>query len=554
MNTRSIAPIALTALALALTACGTLNTEITKEHTTTTDKVAVQQAKQDKPVPIVTRTTTAWLMGSTVPVAPPPSPLLARRITYNPRQSVTLVDVATFLTQNAGMTVDATEMTTSPSLVQSNAAITSPVVGAPIVPALTGTVNMAPVSTAARPGATNLSAAATHTFVIDYDGEVSGLLDIVAGKVAAWWKLSSDGRGVVFYKTETKTFYLPALAKKVKGNGQIAANSTTSSGGGSASGGVNNGSTIGASTTADYADDVWGDLEKTAQTVAIGATVAVSSSLGSVTVTGTPTQVRNVEEWVRGVSDNLSQSVAITVDVYTVKGNAEDNYSWDPTVLFSSLTSKYGFKLTAPDAPSVVSGTNPMSLTANVLSNTGHLGQFNGSTLTMNALSSNGRVVQTMHQTVTTLNGRPVPLQVANVQGYLAEETPSASVAVGATPLPPTLTPGTLTTGFTAIFTPRLVNGKVLLAMDITNSNNNGFGVIGTATSFIQTVNYDIGTFQQSASLTPGDSLLLTGVQQFTGQSKRNGVGLPENHLLGGGFDDTTGKQMTAIVVTAKVL
>jgi type IVB pilus formation R64 PilN family outer membrane protein len=557
MNTRNIAPLALTALALALSACGTINTEIAHEHVAAGDKVAALQAKQDKPTPIVTRTTTAWLMGSTVPVAPAPSPLLTRRITYNPRQSVTLIDIATFLIQNTGMPVDTTEITTPstvPNLQQPGAVGTAP--AAPIVPALTGTVNLSPVNQAARASEGRPSTAATQAFAVDYDGQVSGLLDIAAGKVGAWWKLSSDGRGVVFFKTETKTFYLPALPKKVRGSSAIAAQSTTSNGGGSSTaGGANNSNQIGASTTSEYTDDVWGDLEKTAQTVAAGAIVSVASSLDSVTVTGTPSQVRNVEEWIKGVSDNLSQQIGITVDVYTVKGNAEDNYSWDPTVVFSALSAKYGFKLTAPDAPAVLSGMSPMNLTASVLSSaTGRAAQWSGSDFAMNALSTNGQVVQTMHQTVITLNGRPAPLQIANVQGYLAAETPSASVAVGATPLPPTLTPGSLTTGFTANFTPRLVNGKVLLAIDITNSNNNGFGVAGTSTSFIQTPNYDLGTFQQSASLTPGQSLLLTGVSKYDGQSKRSGVGLPENHLLGGGLDDSSAKQMTAIVVTAKVL
>jgi type IVB pilus formation R64 PilN family outer membrane protein len=487
-------------------------------------------------------------MGSAVPVAAAPSPSLARRITYKPRQSVSLNDVTTFITQTLGLTVDTSEVQSTPAL----PATAGAQAGSPVVPALTATGGApAPRLTAASSGLT-----------IDYDGELTGLLDILASKTASWWKLSADGRGVVFYRTETRTFYLPALPNKTRGSSQIAANSTSSNGSGSGSsggsssgGGANNASLIGASTTTDFEVDMWGDLERTAKTVGGGAQVAVSPSLGSVTVTGNPTQVRAVEEWAKGVADNLSQQVAITVDVYVLKGDAEDNYGWNPSVLFSSLSGRYGLTLTSPDVPAVVSGTSPLNLTASVLSTaTGRLSQFAGSEFTLNALSTKGKVVQTMHQTVVTLNGRPVPLQVADVKGYLAAQTPSASVALGATPLPPTLTPGTLTTGFTAVFTPKLVNGRVLLAMDITHSNDNGFGKAGTDESFIQTPNYSLGTFQQSASLNPGDSLLLTGVQKYSGQSKRSGVGSPDVFVAGGGIDDTSDRLLTAIVVTAKVL
>lgn len=547
-------------VATTLTAgCGSIKQDVDSLHAKAEKDVTEHQAKQERAAPIGSRTTSAWLMGAVVPVVAPPSPVLSRRITYNPRQLVLVSDVAAFVTQNMGLSVETSEVF-APAAGVGSGQIGS--AGSPAVPALTGaslgTVSITSAGGSNRVGGNSGIGSANAHFAVDYDGPLSGLLDICAGKLGVWWKYV-EGRGVVFYRTETKTFYLPALPNKTKGSSQIAANSTTSNGGGSggstSSSGANNSSLIGASTTTDFSVDIWGDLDKTAQTVAAGATVAVNASMGSVTVTGTPTQVRNVEEWVKSVADNLSQQVAITVDVYVLKGNAEDNYNWNPSVVFSSLSGKYGLKLTSPDAPAVISGNNPLNLTASILQTaTGRLAQYSGSAFAVKALSTKGEVVQTMHQTVVTLNGRPAPLQIADVQGYLAASTPSASVAVGATPLPPSLTPGTLTTGFTATFIPKVVNGKVLLSMDITNSSNNGFGQAGTATSFIQTPNYSLGTFQQSASLTPGAALLLTGLQQQTGQSKRSGTGAPDVHILGGGLDDSTGKLLTAIVVTAKVL
>lgn len=393
---------------------------------------------------------------------------------------------------------------------------------------------------------------------ISYEGPLSGLLDVAANKAGVWWKFS-DGR-ISFYRTETKTFYLPAIARKSSGNSSISASSGTGGSGGASSGGAPSGggsgsSSGGATSNSDYMVDVWGDLEKTAKTVGAGAQVVANASVGSLTVTGTPSQVRNVEEWVKGLSDNLSQQVAITVHVYRIKVSNEDNYAWNPSVVFNSLSAKYGFKLSGPQVPAVLSGMTPLNLAVSVLQTaTGAAAQYSGSQLAFQALSTLGRVTETVQQTVVTLNGQPAPIQVANQMSYLASTTPGASTAIGAAPVPPTLTPGTITTGFTAMFLPRIVNGKILLSMNLTSSSLIGLGTVGSGGSSIQTPNVDISTFQQSVSLTPGDALLLTGLQQDNGKSSHSGVGSSSNYALGGGIDDNTGKQLIAIVITAKVL
>jgi type IVB pilus formation R64 PilN family outer membrane protein len=552
---------ALTACAVfgatALTGCSTVKEDIETLKNSTNQRIA--QVTDNQPVsrPVVTRTAAAWIMGDVVAVKPPEPKFLSRKVTYIPPQLVTLTDVASYLSQQLQITIDTSEvMNGVVGTAVSSGMGAMPGSSAPVVPGLSGMPMAQPMgggmaNTAAMAQGVNLA------FAIDYQGPVSGLLDIVASKIGVWWKPSGENRAV-FYRTETQTFYLPALPNSSKGGSAISSNASTSASGGGgggtqAAGGI--AAAGNANTGTEYNVDVWVDLEKTAQTVAGTAKTAVNRSAGSVTVTGTPTQVRNVEQWVKSLSDNMSQQVSITLDIFTVNVKAEDSYSWNPAMVFNSLSGKYGFTLSGPDAPSISSGVNPMSLSASILSSaTGKLGQYSGSEFALQALSSLGDVASVMHKTVVTLNGQPAPIQMADIEGYLASSTPSASVAVGATPLPPTLTPGTLTTGFTATFIPKIVNGKIFMSMDMTNSTNNGFGKQGTTTSFIQTPNYSQNTFQQSFRLTPGDSLLLTSTQQLSGKSNRNGVGSPNNFVLGGGVADSTNKLLTAIVVSAKVL
>lgn len=557
---RHSAPLAVTTLlsVIVLAGCSNLDKDVSTLKSNATTRIQEEQQNGAKPVEVVTRTQAAWILGESVPVLAPPPAILSRRVTYNPRQQVTLTDVAAYISQALALSIDTSEvMNATPPGVSTGMGMglmPSPPPSIPTtVPALSGAPGISPMGPAMGMPGNNTTAqqGAARYFSVDYDGKLSGLLDIAASKAGVWWKFV-EGRGILFYRSETKTFYLPALPNKSKGSGSINANSTDSSGSGGSGGGASGGPSVGSSggsISTEYSVDIWGDLDKTAQTVAAGARVAVNPSVGSVTVTGTPTQVRYVEDWVKSLSDNLSQQVSITVDIYSVRVNSEDNFSWDPGAVFKLAAGKWGMSLSGPQAPAITSGVKPLNLTASILS-----GATSGSQFTLNALSSLGDVVQVMHRSVVTLNGRPAPIQMANVEGYLAASTPSASVAVGATPLPPTLTPGALTTGFTANFIPKIANGKIFLAMDLTDSTNNGFGTVVSGGALIQTPNYSQNTFQQSAMLTPGASLLLTGIQQHVGKSSRNGVGTPNQHILGGGRDDSTGKQLTAIVITAKVL
>lgn len=539
-----------------LAGCGTVRNEVIALKSQASDKIAEENDKQAQPVPVVTRTKAAWLLGQAVPVVAASPAFLSTQIDYAPRQLVTLTDVVTHISSKLGISIDISEVWTGASGMLGASAGNV----APRVPSLSGTT----LSASGAPAAATPSSAVggnmgSQYFLIDYGGKLSGLLDIVASKAGVWWK-PVESRKIVFYKTETKTFYIPAQPTKYKGGGLINTNSSSSGNGttgnsssGNSSGGIS--STGGSNTSTEYDVDMWRDLDNTAKIVASGGLTATNPSVRSITVTGTPTQVRNVEDWVKDLTQNLSQQVSITLDVYTVKVKAQDAYNWNPNVVFKSLSGKFGVNLSGPQAPALTSGANPLSLTASILDTaTGGLGQYGGSSFAYQALSTLGDVAQVMHQTGVALNNQPMSMQLAGVEGYLASSTPSASVAVGTIPQPPSLTPASLTTGFTATFTPQINNGKIFLSLDMTSSNNNGFGKVGTETSFIQTPNYDQNKFQQSAMLTPGASLMLTGIQQHNGKSNRNGVGTPNNYVLGGGLDDSTSKQFTAIVITAKVL
>jgi len=532
--------------ALLLTSCATTKQAAGLKRNALGD-IESAEAKAAQTAPVVTSTQSAYLLGAQVQVAPPPSPVLGRHVTYHSTKPVSLADVAAWIRQETGLVVDTIDAQQSSSTASQANAPTGPV--PTVMPPL-------PATMGGSGSPTTVSSNPARSLTINYEGPLSGLLDVAANQSGMWWKMT-DGR-LVFRATETKTFYLPAIARASTGNSQISA-TTGNTGSSSTSGTGSTGSMTssgGATSTSTYTVDVWADLEKTAKSISGGAQIVVNASVGSISVTGTPAQVRSVEEWTQSLADNLSQQVAITIHVYNVKVTNEDNYSWNPSVIFNDLAPKYGFTLAGPDVPATVSNTNPLNFTASVLENaTGRAAKWSGSQVAVAALSSLGEVTETLRQTVVTLNGQPAPIQVANQLGYLASTTaPVTYTGTGGATVPPSLTPGTLTTGFTAMFLPRIVGGKIMLAMNLTSSTLNSMGSVESGGSSIQTPNVDVSTFQQAVSLTPGDSVLLTGFTKDNGNTSQNGVGTPSFWGLGGGIDSTAGKQMIAIVITAKVV
>jgi type IVB pilus formation R64 PilN family outer membrane protein len=385
-----------------------------------------------------------------------------------------------------------------------------------------------------------------------YSGPLSGLLDTVTSKAGLSWRFS-DG-AITLYRFETKTFDIPALAWKTDGENQIAANvgaaSSQSASGGSAGGGT---TSVGATTiTTSSTADVWSDLIDTAKAIASGAQVTASRSTGTITVTGTPDQVKQVSDWVQSIVPVLSRQVALTIQVYAVHIDKEQNYGFTPTIQFENEAKTLGATLTGAPAPTVTGATQPMSFGASILSTaTGALGQWSGSQVAVQALATIGNVDQIFSRDLVTLNGQEAPIQVAQQIGYLQSSSTTATTNAGTTS---TLTPGTITAGFTGSITPRVVGGKIFLGMNITISSLDSLQTITSGGSSIQLPTTDDSVIQQSAELQSGSTLMITGFQQDQGKVTHNGVGSPYLPIFGGGADATINKVLIAIVVTARTL
>lgn len=415
-----------------------------------------------------------------------------------------------------------------------------------------------------------------------YSGTFKGFLDWAAAQMDVYWKYSDDK--IVFFRTETKTFTLPNIPIVSEMDSGISTNSqgggigagsaapggmggagqsiSSGSGGiGVGAGAMGAGSMAGAGTsmsgggyttmTTSSKVDYWEAVEKTAKSVAgAGANVVVDKSFGTVTVTGTPMQISQVSQWIKGMTQVLSKQVGIEVKIYNVQRVTNDNYGFNPTLGMSLSAKNLGLSLQSAGAPTITSGSSPMQFGATILS-----GPAQGSNIAVQALSTLGHVSQSFARSGVTMNGQMLALQSANIQNYLASSQTTTVVNAGTTT---SLTPGSLVTGFTGAFLPKVSNGEIFIDFNLTISNLISLTTFSTGTganqSSIQIPQIASTTLQQVVGLKPGQSLVLTGFRAKEAQTSNNGTITPDNYALGGGVNSQDNDNILAVVITAKLL
>lgn len=539
---------------LALGGCATQSMQAA-EHGVMRAKKQAEQASLPPTQPVIKVVDTPWLMGARVEPKHNRPAFLGRDVTLMTQDKMTLQQIASQIATVTGINVQVDPSVYVP--------LTGPMGGGPTIvgmpPGQPGQPGMG------MPGGTSngssITTAASARMAVNYTGPLSGLLDQVDSGLGVYHRVREDG-SILFFSTETKSFSIPALNWATSNKGQItSASSTGSSGGGGAPGGASGGAistngtgqiTVSNETTVD----VWKSLQTTAQSVAgAGAQVVADSSNGMLIVTGTPPQMARVSSWVRELSQSLQRQVAIDVKVYSINLNREDNFGFNPTVVFNDLGQRYGFNVSGAPAPATSSGTTPFSFGANVLTPTGTTpGQgFYGSNAVIQALSTLGRTSLVISRSAVTLNGQAAPIQQALQTGYLASSSTTPSTTAGVAPTT-TLTPGSITTGFTAVVLPRVADGRIILGMNMTLSSLLGLNPHPSNGSMIQTPTVTLSTAEQSVALKPGQTLMLTGLQQAGNFTSDNGVGDPSFKALGGGRDTQRGDQMLVILVTARLI
>lgn len=485
---------------------------------------------------LVRRSTKVWVPISKVksPMDPVAAAALGRDIAVN-RRFTGLSELAAYITQLTGVPVNVasaavkTSVETMISVGAETAASTTGAAGAPMP---------APLPMPGMPGSAGTpTTPAAQVATMVYTGKVSGFLDLAAARYGVNWEWSNNG--LYIFKTKSQTFRLAALpgdtslASKV---GTQSNNATGSTQGSQASGSSNSEMRAGV----EFAGlSIWKGIEDSITTMLSPAgKLVVTAATGTITVEDTPMVLERVGKFIEDQNKALSRQVVINVRVLAVDMSQSEQYGVNWDLVYQNLNR--GVSLTLANAVDPVVGGSNLAL--QVLSGS----MFNGSSAMIEALSKQGRVSQVTSASLVTINNQPAPIQVGRQTAYLASST--TTIGTGGAGNTVTLQPGQVTTGFSMNMLPHILDDKRLMLQysgDISTLTN--LATVNSGGSSIQTPEIDTRNFLQRTFLNSGETLVVTGFEQFAMNGDTQGVGHAENVGLGGRL--TTSKSRTVLVV-----
>ncbi|MDK9702354.1 MAG: PilN family type IVB pilus formation outer membrane protein [Sulfuritalea sp.] len=446
-----------------------------------------------------------------------------------------------------------TQLTGIPVIVSPDASITSAA-----LPGATSTTTGAPGATPGPAGmpsmpppipGTQAAGAAGAPVSLSYSGTLAGFLDIVVARFGVSWEWQGDR--IRLYRYVTKTFTLTALP------GDTTTLSTISNqSGGSGSGGANSASNTSTSSSqqtgvAFSGLSVWKAIDEALKTIVSSAgKVTVAAATGTVTVTDTPQIVAIAERYVDELNVMLSRQVVVNVRVLSVELNNADQYGINWDAVFNSLSGNFGFTFKnafAVDAAASNLALKVLGTAGAATTGSPDMKAWSGSSAIISALSSQGHVSQVTSATIPTLNNQPAPLQVGKQTSYLASSMTTIATGVGATT---TLQPGLITTGFSMNLVPHILDkGKLLLQYTINISSLTGIDTVTSGGSSIQTPKIDTRDFLQRVMLNSGDTMVMAGFEQTSLNATTQGMGSPDNVMLGGGVKGSRARSVLVILI-----
>lgn len=406
-------------------------------------------------------------------------------------------------------------------------------------------------------GSKTKAAAATPASVNDfvYRGTLENALDLLSSKANVSWRWT--GSQIELFRFESKTYNITLLAGKTTANSEVSLQSDTSTDSGSSDSGAakegqagikNNSGSGGAGTAGTSSKqgvsrtatlDSWGDVKNyLLSLMSSQGSIAVMETTGLVTVKDTPDAQKRISEAVKSLNGLIGKQIYINVDVYAVTKDASDDYGLDWNIAWKSLDKSVGYSTAAGSA-----ATNKINI--GVLT-----GPFAGSGVVMQALSKLGKTSVVNQFKVATLNGQPTPLgnntKIPYISGIQVQSDSNGNPIQS-------VTTGAIFQGISMNVTPKVQpNGKILLEYAMNLSDFQGFTKFDTGTGVnSQSLSLPTTTLKnilQRASLRSGQALVLSGFKQSLASTNDNGVGSPNNFLLGGGT--RAQKQETYLVIT----
>jgi hypothetical protein len=325
------------------------------------------------------------------------------------------------------------------------------------------------------------------TFELNYSGSLRGFLDDLSTRAGLQWRYN-EGR-ITLSRVVTRVITVKAVSGGITATASVAAGSTLT-----ASSAVNG--NFWAALAANLKDQV----------SALGK-LQVDERLGLVTVTDALPNVEAVERFINVQNELMMRQLTLEVEVLQVDLRQEQSTGINWSAVSSRLNGNLTLK--SPDTLGSYSGSAG-ALFSFVKGNDGAL---------ISALEDFGKVNTAYSAVLTTTHRQPVPLGVTSKEGYLKSVTAGTVSTTGGTSTGATLTADSITTGFSMLLTPTLLDsGRILLESVLSVSALRELKEFasgeGSLRNSVQLPAVDDFTTLQRLSVKAGETLVMTGFER----------------------------------------
>lgn len=395
------------------------------------------------------------------------------------------------------------------------------------------------------------------TVDVAYTGKLSGLLSQIATDLDLLWYYDKDS--IVFYETETRTYTLFALGTDVSYQSSVQTDS---------------GNHVSLESTLKE----WDEVESTINSIinnSKNAQFTVSRSLGTITVTASPSVLARVGDYIAKQNKRLSQLVTIDVKVLQVSLSNESAFGLN---LAAAINSASGLNLVAnpknnlastetssmnvavlSNAVSAVTGATHLDAAGNVVEgaytndqiNNGSMARIAGTNALIEALAKQGKVSLVTNVGVTTRNNRVAPVTNTKTIGYIKRFESRTFTTVESS----TVDQDDLETGFSMQLLPNVLeNGKILLLfkMSVRELLKMATQTIGAVT--LQLPEVEERSFMQEVIMESGQMLVVSGFEKQKNNDTRYGLGDADFMALSGSRDTSATREVLVVILTPQVL
>ena len=367
--------------------------------------------------------------------------------------------------------------------------------------------------------------------ILSYEGKLSGLLDLVCSYFNVNWTYVNGTIDISRY--ETRTFVLDALPGSI--------DMSASAGAPGASGGAASSAT--AVPLASASIDIWADINTTLdEIVGDEGSVTISQSSGTVVVSTTSDRMERIASYIQEENRRLSRQVAVTIELYTVAVNDDQDYQLDLDPVIDVPGNLIDLALGGVPLDALNGGSVAVSLlNPNAVA---------GSSAVFEALNTLGKATRVAQIPMTTLNNRPAIQRIAVDRSYAAEVSTTTS---GTDTVSTEITTDTVTTGVSVSVLPRLMSdGRLLLQYALAQGALVQLREFSSGDSTVQLPETQGLSFSQQVMMKNGSTLILAGFDESNIGTDHTtpvrGLGL----MLGGASGTTHSRQLVVIAITPR--